>query len=93
MTGGCDNLVKFWSNEKSLQSVDDGRNNILGTKFTCETYEGHSDWVRDVAWLNHIGLPYDIVASCGEVKLTKRRIILYTYGQRRKMIKTGKKKS
>jgi len=66
VVGGCDNLVKFYTasessaNEFKLQPTN---------KFTFEIGEGHGDWVRDVAWLNHIGLPYDLVASCGEDNL------------------------
>ena len=26
----------------------------------------HSDWVRDVAWSNNIGLLHDTIASCSE---------------------------
>jgi len=29
--------------------------------------EGHSDWVRDVAWCPAIGNDYDLLASCSEV--------------------------
>lgn len=29
--------------------------------------EGHSDWVRDVAWAPSIGLPKSIIASCSQV--------------------------
>ena len=32
--------------------------------------EGHSDWVRDVAWAPSIGLPKSIIASCGTVGLS-----------------------
>ena len=31
--------------------------------------EGHSDWVRDVAWAPSIGLPKSIIASCGTVDI------------------------
>lgn len=31
-----------------------------------ETLEGHSDWIRDVAWAPNIGLPYDTIASCSQ---------------------------
>lgn len=31
--------------------------------------EGHSDWVRDVAWAPSIGLPRNIIASCSQVRL------------------------
>ena len=65
-TGGCDNLVKFWSLSSDSNIMED-KSHSAANKFTFEIGEGHSDWVRDVAWLNHVGLPYDIVASCGEV--------------------------
>ena len=29
--------------------------------------EGHSDWVRDVAWAPSIGLPKTTIASCSQV--------------------------
>lgn len=29
--------------------------------------EGHSDWVRDVAWAPSIGLPKSVIASCSQV--------------------------
>lgn len=29
--------------------------------------EGHSDWVRDVAWAPSIGLPRSTIASCSQV--------------------------
>lgn len=39
VTGGADNLVKVWKYSQETQS------------YTLEdTLEGHSDWVRDVAW-------------------------------------------
>ena len=30
--------------------------------------EGHSDWVRDVAWAPSIGLPRSVIASCSQVR-------------------------
>lgn len=69
VSGGCDNLVKFWTlaSEISFNS-DDNKIHSAANKLSFETGEGgHTDWIRDVAWLNHVGLPYDIVASCGEV--------------------------
>lgn len=39
VTGGADNLVKIWKFDPALQTY------ILES-----TLEGHSDWVRDVAW-------------------------------------------
>ena len=29
--------------------------------------EGHSDWVRDVAWAPSIGLPRNVIATCSQV--------------------------
>jgi len=29
--------------------------------------EGHSDWVRDVAWAPSVGLPKSVIASCSQV--------------------------
>jgi len=54
-TGGCDNSVKIWQ----LHSGNEG--------WQLEsTLNGHSDWVRDVAWAPSIGLPYSIIASCSQ---------------------------
>ncbi len=36
--------------------------------------DGHSDWVRDVAWAPSIGLPRTVIASCSQ----DRRVILWT---------------
>ncbi len=32
-----------------------------------ETLEGHTDWVRDVAWAPNIGLPRSYIASASQV--------------------------
>ncbi|XP_013409343.1 protein SEC13 homolog, partial [Lingula anatina] len=36
--------------------------------------EGHSDWVRDVAWAPSIGLPKSVIASCSQ----DCRVIIWT---------------
>jgi len=54
VTGGCDNLVKVW--RLSPDSIWE-KEAVL---------EGHTDWVRDVAWSQNIGLPYSTIASCGQ---------------------------
>lgn len=62
-TGGCDNLVKIWSyNEEGKSwSVE-------------ETLEGHTDWVRDVAFAPGVGLPRTYLASAGQ----DRQVIIWT---------------
>ncbi|PVD24600.1 hypothetical protein C0Q70_15084 [Pomacea canaliculata] len=61
VSGGCDNLVKIWREEEG-QWVED------------QKLEGHSDWVRDVAWAPSIGLPRNIIASCSQ----DCRVIIWT---------------
>ena len=53
VTGGGDNLVKVWREE--------------GDGWICEEkLEGHTDWVRDVAWAPSVGLPISRIASCSQ---------------------------
>jgi len=52
-SGGCDHLVKIWRLEAQQWKVE-------------TTLEGHTDWVRDVAWAPGIGLPTNIIASCSQ---------------------------
>ena len=55
-SAGCDNLIKIWVfNEQG------------GTWVEEETLEGHTDWVRDVAWAPNIGLPRSYIASASQV--------------------------
>ena len=57
-TGGCDNLVKVWR-----FAEEEGRwSEEVGT-----LVEGHTDWVRDVAWAPSIGLNSHVLASCSQV--------------------------
>ena len=54
VTGGGDNLVKVWREE--------------GDGWVCEEkLDGHTDWVRDVAWSPSVGLPLSRIASCSQV--------------------------
>ena len=53
VTGALDNKVKVWT------FVD---NSFKET----EVLTGHTDWVRDVAWCNNIGMMTDTIASCSE---------------------------
>jgi len=59
VTGGCDNNVKVWTNTSNSEDISKAT-------FTLENLEGHTDWVRDVAWLNYVGYAYDLIASCSE---------------------------
>ncbi|KAK3101474.1 hypothetical protein FSP39_003864 [Pinctada imbricata] len=61
VSGGCDNLVKIWREEDGKWIED-------------KKLEGHSDWVRDVAWAPSIGLPTSIIASCSQ----DFRVIIWT---------------
>lgn len=56
-SAGCDNLVKIWGYREDTQSwVEE------------ETLEGHTDWVRDVAWAPNIGLPRSYIATASQDK-------------------------
>lgn len=56
VTGGSDNLVKIWVwNQEAGQYIEEA------------TLEGHSDWVRDVAWAPSI-LPKTYIASASQDK-------------------------
>lgn len=54
-SGGCDGLVKIWvwkeENKAWVEEV---------------VLEGHSDWVRDVAFAPNIGMPKSYLASAGQ---------------------------
>ncbi|KAJ3123239.1 GTPase-activating protein S13 [Nowakowskiella sp. JEL0407] len=54
-SGGCDNLVKIWREENGAWKQE-------------EVLEGHTDWVRDVAWAPNTGLPSSDLASCSQDK-------------------------
>lgn len=54
VTGGGDSLLKIWREESD-------NNWTLEEKL-----EGHSDWVRDVAWCPSVGLPISRIASCSQ---------------------------
>lgn len=55
VTGGCDNLVKIW------KYLDDEDKWIEEHKL-----EGHSDWVRDVAWAPSIAQTRSCIVSCSQ---------------------------
>jgi len=56
-SAGCDNLVKIWAfNDESQSWVEE------------DVLEGHTDWVRDVAWAPSIGLPRSYIATASQDK-------------------------
>lgn len=64
-TAGCDNLIKIWKLDPAADKwVLDG-----------PALEGHSDWVRDVAWAPNIGLSASVtthmIASCSQDKTVR----------------------
>ncbi|KAG6853897.1 hypothetical protein C0991_000362 [Blastosporella zonata] len=62
-SAGCDNLVRIWGYRDDSQSwVEE------------ETLEGHSDWVRDVAWAPNIGLPRSYIATASQ----DRTVLIWT---------------
>jgi len=60
VSGGCDNLVKIWKEEND-HWVEEVK------------LEGHSDWVRDVAWAPAAGLARMKIASSSQ----DRRVIIW----------------
>jgi protein transport protein SEC13 len=56
-SAGCDNLVKIWGYREDTQSWIEE-----------EVLEGHTDWVRDVAWAPNIGLPRSYIATASQVR-------------------------
>ncbi|KAM0755575.1 WD40 repeat-like protein [Meredithblackwellia eburnea MCA 4105] len=60
VTGGCDGLVRVWGWKEDNKSWSaDPVQHIL---------DGHSDWVRDVAWAPSVGVGRSYVASAGQDK-------------------------
>jgi protein transport protein SEC13 len=56
-SAGCDNLVRIWGYRDDSQSwVEE------------EVLEGHTDWVRDVAWAPNVGLPRSYIATASQDK-------------------------
>ena len=54
-SAGCDNLVKIWAFREDAQAWAEE-----------ETLDGHTDWVRDVAWAPNIGLPRSYIATASQ---------------------------
>lgn len=78
VTGGCDNLIRVWTMKveewKSGLSDSYSDNN---KKFHVVDLNGHTDWVRDVAWLNYIGYAQDTIATCSE----DQTVLIWTYDE------------
>jgi WD40 repeat protein len=56
-SAGCDNIVKIWGFSEETQAwVEE------------DVLEGHTDWVRDVAWAPNIGLPRSYIATASQVR-------------------------
>lgn len=57
VSAGCDNLVKIWAYSEETQTWTEE-----------DVLEGHTDWVRDVAWAPNIGLPRSYIATASQDK-------------------------
>lgn len=74
-SGGCDNTVKIWRFEDAAGGAG-GTGSGTGRWIEEARLDGHTDWVRDVAWapaLSHGG-QRSVVASCSQ----DRRVIIWT---------------
>jgi len=62
-SAGCDNIVKIWGFSEETQAwVEE------------DVLEGHTDWVRDVAWAPNIGLPRSYIATASQVSFFSSRV-------------------
>jgi len=66
VTGGCDNLIKVWTIKQSNRNEELYNDLNLRDGFEIEILNMHTNWVRDVSWLNYVGNSYDTIASGGE---------------------------
>ncbi len=55
-SAGCDNLVRIWTFREDTKAWIEE-----------EQLDGHTDWVRDVAWAPNIGLPRSYIATASQV--------------------------
>ncbi|KAK4473740.1 hypothetical protein MN116_003081 [Schistosoma mekongi] len=57
VSGGCDSLIKIWREDISSGNPE----------WVEETrLDGHTDWVRDVAWCPSLNISRQLIASCGQ---------------------------
>eukprot|EP00918_Siedleckia_nematoides_P085136 GHVU01187181.1.p1 GENE.GHVU01187181.1~~GHVU01187181.1.p1 ORF type:complete len:320 (-),score=34.16 GHVU01187181.1:258-1217(-) len=70
VTGGCDHQVRIW---KYMQRVAEDPSSAEWQEVAVLP-EGHTDWVRDVAWRPNVGAPSSTIATCGE----DRTIIIWS---------------
>lgn len=64
-SAGCDNLVRIWGLRETGWVEE-------------EVLEGHTDWVRDVAWAPSIGLPRSYIATASQVCLLS--VLFFKFG-------------
>jgi len=62
-SAGCDNLVRIWGYQDDKKAwVEEAQ------------LDGHTDWVRDVAWAPNIGLPRQYIATASQ----DRTVLIWT---------------
>eukprot|EP01068_Selenidium_serpulae_P005642 Selendium_serpulae@DN4125_c0_g1_i2.p1 len=57
VSGGCDNQVRIWRMDEQTNEWSEAHQ---------LTDNGHTDWVRDVAWRPNVGVPTNTIASGSE---------------------------
>lgn len=78
-SGGCDNRIRIWklassSSTPPTTSSSPSQQQSSTTTTTSSSWEeeyvldGHTDWIRDVAWAPSIGLTATHLASCSQDK-------------------------
>ncbi len=67
VTGGCDNKVKIWEITDDEMDVSGNQQLSIKNFKNTKVLSNHTDWVRDVNWLNFVGYAFDTIVSCSEV--------------------------
>lgn len=77
-SGGCDNRIRIWKLASTTSSPTTTTSQTINNTSSATTssskweeehvLDGHSDWIRDVAWAPNMGLTATHLASCSQDK-------------------------